>query len=183
MDLYNPAYFSIISLISVLLCQCTSILITQRMEKLDMSMMQRCIYISQLTIFRNIYDNLMTCFIQLSFNFIFGPRNYMFILLMIFMQRYKSFIFTKKNIRQSITLHEWPWRNSHLNLILFLRILFFHASQKAITAWDTTLSCADFFSLLTPSITGSKIVSRACSMYKLCSVGSSENHHKYILNY
>ena len=32
----------------------------------------------------------------------------MFILLMIFMQRYKSFIFTKKNIKQSITLHEWP---------------------------------------------------------------------------
>lgn len=70
--------------------------------------MPRCIYISQLTIFRNIDDNLMTCFIQLSFNFIFGPRNYMFILLMIFMQRYKSFIFTKKNIRQSITLHKWP---------------------------------------------------------------------------
>ena len=45
------------------------------MEKLDVSMMPRCIYISQLTIFRNIDDNLMTCFIQLSFNFIFGPRN------------------------------------------------------------------------------------------------------------
>ena len=168
---------------------CTSILITKRMEKLDMSMTQRCIYISQLIIFKNTDDDLMTCFIQLSFIFIFRQRKKQLHLHVHIVNDFSckdtKFLSSLKRTldNQSPSVNDLVWRNSHLNLILFLRMLFFHASQKAITAWDTTLSCVDFFSLLTPSITGSKIVSRACSMYKLCSVGSSENHHKYILNY
>ena len=73
------------------------------------------------------------------------------------------------------SLHGQPLENdwNYLNFIFSFKMKFFQASHTADTAMDIAFNCDDSFNLLTPSTTGSKIVSKASSIYTLCSAGKS----------
>lgn len=73
------------------------------------------------------------------------------------------------------SLHGQPLENdwNYLNFIFSFKMKFFQASHTADTAMDIAFNCDDSFNLLTPSTTGSNIVSKASSIYTLCSVGKS----------